>query len=94
MPNSICNLVHYLVLNLNSKGFSLPAINRSNRGQGLVEYGLILVLVAIVVIIALAILGPIINGVFIRVVCKFDPTIILTNTYTGITGDCAAHEIH
>jgi len=34
------------------------------RGQGLVEYALILVLVAIVVIAALMILGPIIGGVF------------------------------
>ena len=34
------------------------------KGQGLVEYALILVLVAIVVIAALLILGPIIGGVF------------------------------
>ncbi len=34
------------------------------RGQGLVEYALILVLVAIVVIAALIILGPIIGNAF------------------------------
>lgn len=34
------------------------------KGQGLVEYALILVLVAIVVIVALSILGPIIGNVF------------------------------
>jgi len=34
------------------------------KGQGLVEYALILVLVAIVVIAALMILGPIIGDVF------------------------------
>ena len=34
------------------------------NGQGLVEYALILVLVAIVVIAALMILGPIIGNVF------------------------------
>ena len=34
------------------------------RGQGLVEYALILVLVAIVVIAALMILGPIIGNTF------------------------------
>lgn len=34
------------------------------RGQGLVEYALILALVAIVVIAALMILGPIIGNVF------------------------------
>jgi pilus assembly protein Flp/PilA len=36
----------------------------AQRGQGLVEYALILVLVAIVVIAALMILGPIIGNVF------------------------------
>jgi pilus assembly protein Flp/PilA len=37
------------------------------KGQGLVEYALILVLVAIVVIAALMILGPIIGNVFSKV---------------------------
>ncbi len=36
----------------------------SQRGQGLVEYALILVLVAIVVIAALIILGPIVGNTF------------------------------
>ncbi len=34
------------------------------RGQGLVEYALLLVLVAMVVIVVLLILGPIIGNVF------------------------------
>jgi len=37
---------------------------REERGQGLVEYALILVLVAIVVIAVLLLLGPIIGNVF------------------------------
>jgi pilus assembly protein Flp/PilA len=37
------------------------------KGQGLVEYALILVLVAIVVIAALMILGPMIGNVFSKV---------------------------
>ncbi len=40
----------------------------SERGQGLVEYALILVLVAIVVIAILLLLGPIIGNVFSTVV--------------------------
>jgi pilus assembly protein Flp/PilA len=36
----------------------------NEKGQGLVEYALILVLVAIVVIAALMILGPIIGNTF------------------------------
>ncbi len=38
--------------------------SRNVKGQGLVEYALILVLVAIVVFAALMILGPIIGNVF------------------------------
>ena len=34
------------------------------RGQGMVEYALILVLVAIVVIVALTITGPLIGNIF------------------------------
>lgn len=34
------------------------------RGQGLVEYALILVLVSIVVIVVLALLGPAIGNIF------------------------------
>ena len=37
------------------------------KGQGLVEYALILVFVAIVVIAALMILGPLIGNVFSKV---------------------------
>lgn len=37
------------------------------RGQGLVEYALILVLVALVVIAVLAVLGPTIGNAFTRV---------------------------
>jgi len=38
------------------------------EGQGLVEYALILVLVAIVVIAILLLLGPVIGNVFSRIV--------------------------
>ena len=37
------------------------------KGQGLVEYALILVLVAIVVIAALMILGPIVGNIFSKI---------------------------
>jgi pilus assembly protein Flp/PilA len=38
------------------------------KGQGLVEYALILVLVAIVVIVILAIMGPAIGNIFSNIV--------------------------
>lgn len=40
------------------------------EGQGLVEYALILVLVALVVIVILALLGPTIGNVFSNVVAN------------------------
>jgi len=40
----------------------------NERGQGLVEYALILVLVAVVVIAVLLLLGPIIGNVFSRLI--------------------------
>jgi len=46
--------------------FSLKKLN--DRGQGLVEYALILVLVAIVVIAILLTLGPVVGSVFSNVV--------------------------
>jgi len=39
----------------------------SQKGQGLVEYALILVLVAIVVIAALMLLGPVIGNTFSKI---------------------------
>lgn len=39
-------------------------LNRSERGQTLVEYGLLIALIAIVVIAALIFLGPIIADLF------------------------------
>jgi len=42
-------------------------ITLKERGQGLVEYALILVLVAVVVIAALALLGPSISGIFSQI---------------------------
>ncbi len=38
------------------------------EGQGLVEYALILVLVAVVVIVILAVLGPVVGGIFSQIV--------------------------
>jgi pilus assembly protein Flp/PilA len=46
------------------KGADAMLFARNEKGQGLVEYALILVLVAIVVIAALMILGPIIGNTF------------------------------
>ena len=37
------------------------------KGQGLVEYALILVLVSVVVIVVLLILGPIIGNIFTKI---------------------------
>lgn len=41
---------------------------RRERGQGLVEYALILVMVALIVIVILAVVGPAIGNVFSQVI--------------------------
>ena len=40
----------------------------NNKGQGLVEYALILVLVALVVIVILALLGPAVGTIFSNII--------------------------
>ena len=46
-------------------GFKKPKVlSRQRKGQGLTEYAMILALVAIVVIFALALLGPAVGGAF------------------------------
>jgi pilus assembly protein Flp/PilA len=42
-------------------------VTRVNRGQGLVEYALIIALVAVVVIAALVLLGPAISSIFMNI---------------------------
>ena len=45
-------------------------LKRPVRGQGLLEYALILMLVAIVVIVVLALLGPAVGNMFSDVVSQ------------------------
>jgi len=45
----------------------MPLLHRE-QGQGLVEYALILVMVAIIVIVILAVIGPAVGNVFSQVV--------------------------
>ena len=43
---------------------------QEERGQGMVEYALILVLIAVVVIATLLLLGPIIGNTFSAIACN------------------------
>lgn len=72
----ICNTAKYVQFGLHSRGMSMPKITKNARAQGMVEYALILALVAIIVLIALRYLGPIINGIVLKVACAFDPNIL------------------
>jgi pilus assembly protein Flp/PilA len=53
--------------NPNERRIANMLFTPKEKGQGLVEYALILVLVAIVVIAALMVLGPIIGNVFSQI---------------------------
>jgi pilus assembly protein Flp/PilA len=52
--------------------FSFSSNNKTEKGQGLVEYAIILALVAIVVIASMSILGPKVSGTFARVNSALD----------------------
>ena len=55
-------MIHMVISNL------LGYLRRDDEeGQTLVEYGLLLALIAIVVIAALVVLGPIVSGIFTKV---------------------------
>jgi pilus assembly protein Flp/PilA len=56
--------------NLTKKGGLTMLFAPKEKGQGLVEYALILVLVSVVVIIVLALLGPAIGNVFSTIMSK------------------------
>lgn len=75
--------------NMFKKLFNFPSTTKE-QGQGLVEYALILVLVAIVVIAILLILGPTVGNVFSRVVCTLQPNVcgpgVITNISTAAAG--------
>jgi pilus assembly protein Flp/PilA len=48
----------------------LYPLQENENGQGLVEYALILVLIALVVIIILALLGPAVGNIFSNLVAN------------------------
>ena len=52
----------------------MEPLERLAKGQGLVEYALILVLVSVVVIVILALLGPSVGNVFSTIVENIQPT--------------------
>lgn len=60
------------------------------EGQGLVEYALLLVLVAVVVIVILAILGSAVTLVFARVVGGFNGDTLEDNGAVFLSGDSTA----
>lgn len=52
----------------NGKEVALMLFHRAERGQGMVEYALIIVLIAIVIVIALTIFGTELSTVYSRIV--------------------------
>jgi pilus assembly protein Flp/PilA len=62
--NIICPSLIWLHGNPEERRNATMLLARKEKGQGLVEYALIIVLVSIVVIAALTLLGPRISNVF------------------------------
>jgi len=63
------------------------------RGQGLVEYALLLVLVAVVVIGILALLGPSINNVYLQVITALQPGGVITGVTAARGGGGHANKV-
>jgi pilus assembly protein Flp/PilA len=64
---------YYFVIHL-KRNHHMVRKCQSEKGQGLLEYALILVLVALIVIIVLQILGPEIGNVFSQIISMLDIT--------------------
>lgn len=58
---------------LNWTAVQLRAIKSKEDGQGMVEYALIIAFIAIVVIVALAFLGPVIRDMFFDIGNEITP---------------------
>jgi pilus assembly protein Flp/PilA len=63
--------------------FDLLISPEKEKGQGMVEYGMILVLVGVVLVVVLALVGPAIGNVFSQVTCAVGRT---CGSSTGGTG--------
>jgi pilus assembly protein Flp/PilA len=63
-------------------------IHRTHIGQGLVEYALILVLVALIVVVILALLGPAVGNVFSNLVAQLQSGVggVITSVSAERTG--------
>lgn len=57
-------LLFLFLFNSRRKGVSAVRLREQEKGQGLLEYGLIIVLVAIVVVAILFLLGPVVGNIF------------------------------
>lgn len=79
----------YPMLSSTSHQIHPPDLRRAEAGQGLVEYALILVLVAVVVIVILAVLGPQIGSVFLRI----QGAVICTQYLDDLEADRTAHVV-
>ncbi len=53
---------------------------KEEQGQGLIEYGLTIILIAVVVMLVVTMLGPQIGGIFSRVVTAVDGGVLVNAT--------------
>ena len=63
-------MIQLVINHLTSPGkeVKLMVMTKKENGQGLVEYALIMVLVTLVVIVALALLGPAVGSIFSNII--------------------------
>jgi pilus assembly protein Flp/PilA len=49
--------------------------HKKERGQGMVEYALLIVLLAIVVVFMIAVMGNVVDGMYVKITAGFAPLI-------------------
>lgn len=64
-------LIHFFISDFLRKEVTMMIVPRRQKGQGLVEYGLIIALIAIVVILILTLFGSTIANMYQNVVAAF-----------------------
>lgn len=93
MFTSVFDKITLFTLKLKNEIAMGPISGLKDKGQGLVEYAVILALIAVVVIAIMNVFGIRLVTVFDRILCYLDPNTQLPDV-KGTTATCAGYGIH
>ena len=79
-----------LIANVQSFGFSLENRLREEKGATAVEYGIMVALIAVVIIVAVTLLGSTLSDMFHNVQCGMTTSGTVWDATSGTGGACVA----